>query len=52
MHRCTGIYFLPGGGGGEAVSYLPKKFLQVAQISYETAERKGGSYDALTMAYI
>ena len=50
MHRRTGI-FLPVGGGGGAVNHLPKKSYKLPKV-YETVERKRGSYDALTMAYV
>ena len=48
-HGCIGVrsFFLPrgwggGGGGGEAVSHLPNKFLQVAQIFTKQPKGKEG----------
>ena len=53
VHKRTGI-FLPGGGvwGGGGGEPFAQKILSSCPNFYETVERKRGSYDALTMAYI
>ena len=43
---------LPGGGGGHCGEPFAQKILTSCPSIYETVERKRGSYDALTMAYI
>ena len=43
-------FFARGGGG--AVDHLPQKILTSCPNFYETVERKRGSYDVPTMAYI
>ena len=50
--------FLPGGGGGGrgekegGGELFAQKILTSCPNFYEIVERKRGSYDALTMAYI